>query len=169
MCQVHRDALYLGRASQRAISLTGHVGHTTSVTRWCKISPLWWNFKHFLHLLDWSFIIWQNLNRIWQYFCLLLGKFLLLKIAKNWRNNLSIWSHCTMTTTPTLTETSVTRLDDFWKFLFTIFRTKEAQIIRDVSAFYKNITFKLKIAMATFGTLFEAFGQLLIPTPGHTD
>ena len=59
------------------------------------IEPVWPDLaeiRHFGKYLKYLVIYWGTVS-IWQFF-MPLGKFSLLKMAKNWTNSLVIWSHC---------------------------------------------------------------------------
>ena len=56
-----------------------------------------------------------------------------------------------------------------WAILATHFHTTVALIFGDFGQLFKNVTFYVKPAVATFWVAFEIFGQLFIPISGHTD
>ena len=54
---------------------------------------IWQNFHHFGKYLKFIWL-WGKFQTNFGKICVLLGKFSLLKIAKYWKHNLVIWSHC---------------------------------------------------------------------------
>ena len=96
--EIERRAMEVGNEIKgfltKLIHLPNNLGRNSRVTRLGEISPLWHTVK-----IDWPFwkglSIWQNFEMLWANFtCMPLGKFLLLWLAKNYANNLVIWSHC---------------------------------------------------------------------------
>ena len=65
----------------------------TSVTRLCKISPLWYNFIVFGHFLGVYFVFGKSYNLL-LHILMFLGIFSLFQMAQYWSNNLAIWLHC---------------------------------------------------------------------------
>ena len=64
-----------------------------SVTRFGEIPPLWQILKIFGNIFK-VYLVLGNFSALFGTISMLLGKFSLLKMAKYWKHNLVVWSHC---------------------------------------------------------------------------
>ena len=92
-----------------------------SVTRFGKISPFWQNLKSLWHFLTVYLIFGIILNKLWQ-ILYAFGQICLDVKVQKLKNNLAIWSHCTLYYFDTNNYFHYSVFEDRWRYLVNTIR-----------------------------------------------